>query len=72
MRSGATAMITVTITVDRRELTGSALGDTYDTNNDERIVTGRRLAGSRAGAYSRGHDHQGRAARAIITLYFAS
>ena len=61
-------MITVTITVDDVSA-GSALGDTYDTNNDERIEK-EEARGCRVTAYFAGTITKEQV-RTIITLYFA-
>ena len=65
--SGASDMITVTITVTDVSA-GSALGDTYDTNDDERIE--KEEARAAVTAYFAGTITK-EEARAIITLYFA-
>ena len=66
--SGATAMITVTIMVTDVSA-GSALGDTYDTNNDE-MIEKEEARGCRD-RLLRTHVITKEEARAIITLYFA-
>ena len=65
--SGVSDMITVTITVTDLSA-GSALGDTYDTSDDERID--KEEARAAVDAYFAGTITK-EDARAIITLYFA-